>query len=254
MTLSAYRTVSQASPETDVVSAGGRFPTTQWSLVLAAGGGESTDALSRLCTLYWYPIFAFVRRQGHSPEDAQDLTQGFFTRLIEKGDIGDADRSRGRFRTFLLTSCQHFISNERDRSRAQKRGGGRPMISIDLATAEGRYDRAFSDSETPERVFDRQWSLTLLGSVLDGLRNDYAAAGNERLFDRLSAFLTLDDNAGTHADAARDLGMTPDAVKMALHRLRRKYRDALRRSVADTVGSPDEVEDELRYLLKALGD
>ena len=233
---------------------GGRFPTTQWSLVLAAGEGESTEALSRLCTLYWYPIFAFVRRQGFSPEDAQDLTQGFFARLIEKGDIGDADRNRGRFRTFLLTGCQHFISNERDRTRAQKRGGGRPMVSIDLAVAEGRYARAFSDSETPERVFDRQWSLTLLASVLDQLRHEYVEAGNERLFDRLSAFLTMDDTAGTHAEAGRELGMSADAVKMALHRLRRRYRDALRRSVADTVQSPEDVEDELSYLLKALGD
>lgn len=232
-----------------------RFATTQWSLVLAAGNRGSDDAeaaLARLCSLYWYPIFAFVRRQGHSADQAQDLTQAFFTRLIEKGDLGDADRSRGRFRTFLLTSCQHFLSNERDRELTLKRGEGRAAVSIDGAAAEGRYQRALSHAETPERLYDRQWCLTLLDSVLDSLRRDYVAAGSEQAFDRLRGFLTLDDDAGTHADVARDLGMTPGAVKVAVHRLRRRYRDALRKSVADTVGSPQDVEDEMRYLLKTL--
>jgi DNA-directed RNA polymerase specialized sigma24 family protein len=236
---------------------GGRFPTTQWSLVLAAGQRTSDDAeaaLARLCTLYWYPIFAFVRRQGYSPDDAEDLTQGFFARLIEKGDVGDADRNRGRFRTFLLAGCQHFLSNERDRARAVKRGGGRPMLSIDLVDAERRYESALADAETPEHVYDRQWCLTLLESVLRELREEYVASGNEHLFERLRGFLTMDDDAGTHADAARDLATTPDAVKMAVHRLRRRYRDALRRCVAATVESPQDVDDEMRYLLKTLSE
>ena len=233
----------------------GRFATTQWSLVLAAGqrGSDGAEeALARLCSVYWYPIFAFVRRQGHPADEAQDLTQGFFTRVIEKGDLGDADRSRGRFRSFLLTACQHFLSNERDRERALKRGGGRLPLSIDVAAAEGRYERALAHSETPERLYDRQWCLTLLGGVLGGVREDYEAAGKGRVFDRLKGFLTADEG-GTRGEAARDLGMTEAAVKVAVHRLRRRYRDALRRRVADTVESADEVEDEIRYLLKTLG-
>jgi RNA polymerase sigma-70 factor (ECF subfamily) len=234
----------------------GRFATTQWSLVLAAGDRGTTgadEALASLCSLYWYPIFAFVRRQGHGADEAQDLTQGFFTRLIEKGDLGDADRSRGRFRSFLLAACQHFLSNERDREQALKRGGGRVPLSIDVAAAEGRYERAFAHSETPEHLYDRQWSLALLTAVLDSLREEYVAAGNERLFDRLKGFLTADENAGTHAGAAVDLGMTTGAVKVAVHRLRRRYREALRQRVADTLASPDEIDDEIRHLLASLG-
>lgn len=224
--------------------------------MLAAGrpGTHGADeALARLCALYWYPIFAFVRRQGRSAEDAQDLTQAFFARLIEKGDLGDADRSRGRFRTFLLTACQHFLFNERDRARAEKRGGGRVPISIDVAAAEGRYERGLAHGETPERLFDRQWCLALLAAVLDGLRADYEAAGKGPLFDRLKDQLTGDGGSGTYADAARDLVMTEAAVKVAVHRLRSRYRDELRRRVADTVASPADVEDEIRYLLRTLG-
>ena len=232
-----------------------RFATTQWSLVLAAGRRGSAgaeEALARLCSLYWYPVFAFVRRQGHPRDDAQDLTQGFFTRLIEKGDLGDADRSRGRFRSFLLTACRHYLSNERDHAQAQKRGGGLLPMSIDVAAAESRYERAFAHAETPERLYDRQWCLTLLVGVLDDVREDYEAVGRDRLFDRLRDFLTGDEGAGTHADAARDLGMTAAAVKVAVHRLRRRYRAALRRRVADTVETDQEIDDEIRYLLKTL--
>jgi RNA polymerase sigma factor (sigma-70 family) len=233
----------------------GRFATTQWSLVLAAAkrdSAEAEQALARLCALYWYPVFAFVRRQAHSTEEAEDLTQGFFARLIEKGDIGDADRSRGRFRTFLLTACQHYLLNERDRMLAVKRGGGHAALSIDVIAAESRYQRALAHSETPERLYDRQWCLTLLASVLDDLSAEYLSAGNEAQFARLRAFLTMPDDAGTHADAARELGMTASAVKAAVHRLRRRYRDALRRRVADTVESPQDIDDEMHFLLETL--
>jgi RNA polymerase sigma factor (sigma-70 family) len=224
--------------------------------VLAAGrpGSDGADeALARLCALYWYPVFAFVRRQGVPAEEAEDLTQGFFARIIEKGDLGDADRSRGRFRSFVLAACRHFLSNERDRARARKRGGGQLPIPIDVATAEGRYERALAHSETPERLYDRQWCLTLLDGVLEGLREDYEAAGKGRVFDRLKAFLTEDEASGTHAETGRELGMTGAAVKVAVHRLRRRYRDELRRRVADTVESAEDVEDEIRYLLATLG-
>ena len=231
-----------------------RFATTQWSLVLAAArsGAPDGEALARLCSQYWYPVFAFIRRQGRSADQAQDLTQGFFTRLLEKRELGHADQNRGRFRSFLLTACRHFISNEDDRMRTIKRGGAAAAIPIDLVEAEGRYERALVSVETPERLYERQWALTLMAVVLDSLRNEYAAAGNERLFDRLSEFVT--DPTGTHADAARDLDMTIPAVKMAVHRLRRRYREALRERVADTVDSPEEVDDEIRYLMRTVGN
>ncbi len=236
--------------------AGGRFETTQWSLVLAAGQGGSAaaeEALARLCSLYWYPVFAFVRRRGYTADDAQDLTQGFFARLIEKGDLRAADRNRGRFRSFLLTNCQYFLANERDRAFSRKRGGGRVPLPIDVAAAEGRYERAFAHTETPERLYDRQWSLALLDGVFEALRAEYAATGRAGLFDRLKEFLTAADDAGTHADAAREMGTTAGAVKVAVHRLRRRYREELRRRVADTVGSDRDVDDEIRYLLETLG-
>ena len=238
-------------------NAGGRarFATTQWSLVLAAssrGSPDAAEALARLCSLYWYPVFAFVRRQGYPSDEAQELTQSFFTRLIDKNNLEDADRSRGRFRSFLLAACRHFLSNELDRVRRLKRGGDSDRIPIDVALAEGRYQQALSHSETPERLYDRQWCLTLLDCVLSTLRREYAEAGHERLFDRLRGFLTFDEGAGTYADAARDLGMTPAAVKVAAYRLRRRYRDTLCRCVADTVASESEVDDEIRYLLKML--
>jgi RNA polymerase sigma-70 factor (ECF subfamily) len=194
-----------------------------------------------------------VRRRGHSADDAQDLTQGFFTRLIEKGVIGDADRSRGRFRSFVLSACQFFLANERDRAFALKRGAGRVPLSIDVAAAEGRYEQALAHGETPERLYDRQWCLALLDGVLEAVRAEYAGSGREATFDRLQPFLTGGDDAGTHADAARDLGTSAGAVKVAVHRLRRRYREELRRRVADTLDSDEDVEDELRCLLKTLG-
>jgi len=231
------------------------FATTQWSLILAAGqrgSAEAEAALERLCSLYWVPVFAFVRRQGHSVEEAEDLTQAFFMRLIEKEVLSEADRSRGRFRTFLLTGCQNFLTNERDRTFAAKRGGGRTPLSIDVSAAEARYQRALAHDETPERLYDRQWCLTLLARVLDDVRDEYVAQGKERLFERIRGFLTMDDDAGSQAEAAHDLDMTIAAVKVAVHRLRKRYRNALREHVSATVASPDEIEDERRYLLKTL--
>lgn len=230
-----------------------RFATTQWSLVLAAGitgAPDGGEALARLCSLYWYPVFAFVRRQGHSVDEAQDLTQGFFARLLEKREIGNADRDRGRFRTFLLTACKHFLLNQHDREQTIKRGGGTSAVPIDIIEAEGRYERALVTTDTPERAYERQWAFTLLAVVLDGLRHEYVAAGNERLFDRLSAFVA--DPGGSYAEAAADLDMTLSAVKMAVHRLRRRYREALLERVADTVDSQEEVDDEIRYLMKTV--
>ncbi|HET7711205.1 MAG TPA: sigma-70 family RNA polymerase sigma factor [Thermoanaerobaculia bacterium] len=232
-----------------------RFATTQWSLVLAAGKGGPGDAraaLERLCAIYWYPVFAFVRRRGHSVEEAEDLTQSFFQRLIEKGDLAAADRDLGRFRTFLLTACQHFLLNERDRSLTLKRGGGQFMLPIDIAVAEQRYQCSLGHAETPEHLYDRQWCLALLDAVLDAVRSEYVEAGKGNLFERLRGFLTMDDAAGRQIDAASDLNMSPAAVKVAVHRLRRRYRDALRRRVAETVDTEEAIDDEMRYLLKTV--
>lgn len=232
-----------------------QFTTTHWSLVLAAGDYDSEvarDALARLCTAYWVPVFAFVRRQGYPVEDAQDLTQAFFARVLEKNDFAAADRSRGRFRTFLLTACQHFLSNERDRERALKRGGGSVPLSIDAATAEARYASAMAHEETPERLYERQWAMALLASVLRELGGEFAASGSERLFERLSPFLTFDAGGDPYASVAEELGMTVGAVKVAVHRLRKRYRNLLRARVADTVAAKEEVDDEIRHLLQSL--
>lgn len=233
------------------------FATTRWSVVLAAGrrgSAEAEAALERLCAQYWYPVFVFVRRRGHAVDEAEDLTQAFFAYLIENDVLRVAEQSRGRFRSFLLAGCRNFLSNEHDRMVAAKRGGGQIALSIDAAAAEPRYQRALMHDDTPERLYDRQWCLTLLERVLDDLRAEYAAAGKEVLFDRLRAFLTLEGDPGTQAEAARDLAMSIAAVKVAVHRLRKRYGDHLRRHVADTVASPDQVDEERRYLLKVLRD
>jgi RNA polymerase sigma factor (sigma-70 family) len=224
-----------------------RFPTTHWSVVIAArdaGAPAARAALSSLCAQYWPPVFAFVQRQGFSRDDAQDLTQGFFTKLIEKGYVADADPNRGKFRAFLLTSCRHYLLNEIDRARTQKRGGDQQRVPAEEAT--------LIDADTPESVYHRQWCRTLLAAVLDDVRHRYVADGSERLFDRLSGFLTSDGQGETHALAAADLGMTAGAVKVAVHRLRRRYREALWRRVAETVASEDDVESEIRILLTSV--
>jgi RNA polymerase sigma-70 factor (ECF subfamily) len=223
-------------------------------MVRAAGdssGPEARDALASLCTAYWYPLYAFVRRQGHGPEQAQDLTQGFFARLLEKNDLASADQTRGRFRSFLLAACKHFLSNERDREHALKRGGGRVPLSIDRTAAEGCYGREPSHDETPERLFERRWALTLLEQVLARLRGEYETAGKGRLFERLKGHLTGGGEA--HAQAAAELRMSEGAVKVAVHRLRQRYRDLLRDEIAQTLTDPAEVEDEVRALFAALG-
>jgi RNA polymerase sigma-70 factor (ECF subfamily) len=228
-----------------------RFATTRWSLVAAAKDPAARQALAELCGLYWYPVYAFVRRGGHAAEDAADLTQGFFARLIEKAGIAGADPAKGRFRSYLLGACRHFLANEHDRAAAKKRGGGRVIGSLDFTDAERRYAAEPADGRTPEQIFERRWALTLLDGVLGSLRAEYASGGQEVLFDRLKASLT--GEAGPHADLAAELGLTEGAVKVAAHRLRRRYRDRLRAAIAETVATPDDVEAEIRDLFAALG-
>jgi RNA polymerase sigma-70 factor (ECF subfamily) len=231
-----------------------RFATTRWSLVRAARdplAPESRTALAALCDVYWYPLYAYIRRRGHDADRAQDLTQELFARLLEKDGLASVDEGRGRFRSFLLAACRHFLSNQRDHDRAGKRGGGRPPLSLDGLDAEGRYRREPAHQETPERLFERRWALSLLDRVLSRLREEHVASGKERLFEHLKGQLTGD--GVPHAQTAAELGMTEGAVKVAVHRLRGRYREILRDEIAQTLDDPADVEDEVRALFAALG-
>ena len=233
---------------------GDRFATTHWSMVVSAGRSRSPEAsrsLATLCENYWFPLYAFVRRAGHSAEDAQDLTQEFFVRLLDKHFLAAADPKKGRFRTFLITAVKRFLANEYDRVQAQKRGGGQRIVSLEGLEPEARYRREPADTLTPERLFEQQWALTLLEQVLARLQAEMTADGKAALFDALKGHLTGSQATGYAATAAR-LGMTEGAVKVAAHRLRRRYRELLREEIAQTVASPDEIEEEIRYLFTCL--
>jgi RNA polymerase sigma-70 factor (ECF subfamily) len=232
-----------------------RFATTHWSLVVAAGrrsSPQAQEALAVLCRTYWYPLYVFVRRQGFSADESQDLTQEFFSRLLEKHFLAQVDQEKGRFRSFLLAACKHFLSNERDRARAKKRGCGRKPISIDADDAERRYRSEPSHDLTPEKLFERRWVLTLLDQVLTILKSESVRDGKADQFDRLKVFLTADKNQTSYREAAEKLGMTEGAVKIAAHRLRKRYRELLREEIAKTLNEGDSIEDEIRELFAAL--
>jgi len=250
-------TAEQPSPDSSALgrAQSGRFATTHWSVVIAAGRRqtpESDTALGTLCEIYWYPLYVYVRRQGHQPAEAQDLTQEFFARVLEKHYLQAADRERGRFRTFLLTAMKRFLQNERKRAAAQKRGGGRPILSIDFESGEERFQRELSDDWTPERVYERRWALTLLDHVLDQLERDYTEKGKGPLFERLRVFITATTTAPSYEELAAELEMTMGSVRVAVHRLRQRYRDLLRAEIANTVSNEDEVDEELDHLLSAI--
>lgn len=233
----------------------GNFTPTHWSVVVAAGRSDSAQAhvaLEKLCRAYWPPIYAFVRRQGHNPHDAQDLTQEFFARLLEKNYLAEVDRSKGRFRSFLLAALKHFLANEWDKSQAQKRGGGQALIPIDAATLETACGFQPADPATAEKVFERRWALTLLDQVLRRLRADYVRDGKEKLFEQLKPTLTEASRAVAYVEMAVRLDMTEGAVKVAVHRLRQRYRELLRAEIAETVAGADEVDAEIRNLFAAL--
>jgi len=221
-------------------------------MVLAAGADRTStgagEALTALCETYWYPLYAFLRSRGHPAEDAEDLTQAFFARLLEKRTLRHADPARGRFRSFLLTSLTHFAANAHDRDAAMKRGGGVPAMSLEFENAEGRFQLEPATDETPERVFDRRWALTLLDRVLTRLRTEMIRADKETQFERLKTYLIGDQPQLSYAQSAGALGVSEGAVKVAVHRLRRRFRDLIRDEIAQTVSSPEEVEDELKHL------
>jgi len=207
--------------------------------------------MEKLCAAYWYPLYAFVRGQGNTAHDAQDLTQEFFARFLEKRYLDQVDRSKGRFRSFLLVSLKHFLSNERDKAHAQKRGGGFVFVPLDPQDAETRYGLEPSHDETADKIFERRWALALLDQVLARLRDEYSSAGKAAIFDQLKGTLTGEESA-SYAEVAPALGMTEGAVKVAAHRMRQRYREILRAEVANTVARPDQVGEELRHLMAAL--
>jgi RNA polymerase sigma-70 factor (ECF subfamily) len=242
-----------------VFLSGGRmsgFPTTCWSQVAAARattGPEARAALESLCAAYWFPLYAFVRRKGHGTEAALDLTQEYFARLLERGTIAAADATRGRFRTFLLADCTRFLADRRAHDGAAKRGGGVPPLSIDARDAEGRYVHEPADDRTPEHLFERDWAIAMLDAVLSRLRAEYEATGRGVVFDALKVALDDGGRATPHAELAARLGSTAGAVQVAIHRLRRRYRELVRDAIAATVAEPGDVDDEIRGLFLALG-
>jgi DNA-directed RNA polymerase specialized sigma24 family protein len=227
------------------------FATTHWSVVLSAGQSESpqaAQALERLCRSYWYPLYAYVRRRGYGQEDAQDLTQAFLLQLLERKSFARVERGKGRFRSFLLVGLNYFLADARDRAGAQKRGGGQPLLCIDAQAAERRYHLEPVDDHSPDKLFERRWALALLDQVLDRLEKEFSETGKAGLFQRLRVFLVAGQGEASYAQVAVELGMTGEAVKKAVHRMRRRYYALFREEIAQTVADPAEVADEMRYL------
>jgi RNA polymerase sigma factor (sigma-70 family) len=244
----------ELSESADTEAAACRFTTTHWSVVLAAGHDDTAgrQALGRLCQTYWRPLYFFVRHHGHSRADAQDLTQEFFARLLAKHAFDRVDRAKGKFRSYLLTSMRNFLLNEWERDQAQKRGGGVPLISLDTDLAETRYRLAPVDKTSPENLFERDWALTLLEQVLSRLKAEQEQAGRLDEFDALQGCL-MGERGLPYSELAVRLHTTEDALKMAVHRLRKRYGKLLREEIARTVSSPAEIDEEIRHLFEVLG-
>ena len=230
-----------------------RFPTTRWTLVVAAGDPhrkEARSALVSLCESYWYPLYAHLRRRGYPADQAQDLTQDFLVRVLEGRYLDRTDPQKGRFRSFLLTSLNYFVSDQEDRLRAHKRGGGR-LVPLELPSGEERYLREPADEETPEHIFERRWALSVLDRVLEQLRDEFVRHGRPEHFERLKTFL-LGRSDAPYAALAREMNTSEGALKVAIHRLRKRYRELFRLVIADTVADPAEVESEIRFLATVL--
>jgi len=243
---------SEQPPEAGPV---GGFHTTHWTEVLAAGAEESpaaNEALARLCQTYWLPIYAFIRKRGHGPHQAQDLTQEFFAGFLEKRRVGQAARERGRFRSFLMTSVENFLRNAHDRSLAQKRGGGKPLIPLDKEDAEALYLGAHSEEADPAAAFEQRWASTLLQTVLGRHRDEFVTCGRGDLFDALQAHIWGDADSIPYPLLAERFAMTVANVKTTAHRLRARYRGLLREEIARTVSHPGEIDDEIRHLMRVV--
>lgn len=232
------------------------FATTHWSVVLNAGRSETTrgrDALAALCETYWYPLYAYVRRQGHSPHDAEDLTQEFFARLLESESLAAVSPEKGKFRTFLLVALKRFLANQWHRANSQKRGGGSLRVPLEGHTAETRYIAEPIEALTAEKLYERRWALTLLDRVLDRLRHEFNAARKGELFDKLKPHLMAEKGEIPYAHAAAESGLNEGAFKVAVHRMRRRFRELFREEVAHTVAGPGKIDEEIRYLLAVFG-
>jgi len=247
----AYPEVSPLGP----LGGGPQFTTTHWSVVLAAADQDSSassDALAELCRTYWYPLYAYVRRKGYEVADAQDLTQEFFARFLEKNYLGVVDRRKGKFRSFLLGSLENFLAKEWTRNHRLKRGGGKVIIPWDAFEAEERYSLEPPDNWTAERIYERRWALTVLEQAMTALAAEYAACGKSNLFEQLRPFISGDDDDIGYPDLAARLNMSEGAVRVAVHRLRQRYADAVRTEVGRIVQRPEEIEEELGHLFAAL--
>jgi RNA polymerase sigma-70 factor (ECF subfamily) len=233
------------------------FNTTHWSVILLASeeqSPQSREALEILCRTYWNPIYSFIRRRGNPPEDARDLTQKFFAFLLGRNDLRTLDAAKGRFRTFLLTTLVHFLSNEFDYSHAAKRGGGREVVHLDQVDSEQSYLRQASSQLTPDRLFDQRWALTIIERALEHLKEQQILSGKGEQFDQLKSYLTDDPDEGEYEVVARRLGITCQTLAVRVHRMRQRFRELVRADVAQTVESPLEVEQEMRHLFEALSD
>jgi len=231
------------------------FTTTHWSVVLNAqdpASPQASGALEKLCRSYWYPLYAFVRRQGYDEAAAKDLTQGFFAKLIEKEYLAGVRRDKGKFRAFLLVAIKHFMSDERDKARALKRGGGQIVISLDDTAGEDRYRREPMDAMDAEKLYERRWALTLLERARVRLKEEYCTAGKAELYERLQPFESGDKDTPAYAEVAPALGLSESGLRSAVHRMRQHYRELVREEVAQTVNSPAEVDEELRYLIRVV--
>jgi DNA-directed RNA polymerase specialized sigma24 family protein len=231
------------------------FHTTSWTLIRAAAARPTPDsrqALATLCQAYWQPVYAFIRRNGYDRDQSQDLSQEFFARLLEKNYLLDADRDRGRFRSFLLTAVKHFLANEWDRAHALKRGGGQTAVSIDMVEAEKWYAPAAVEESTPESIFERRWALSVLELVTVKLRAQFTAMGKAEEFDKLFMFLNRQPDTARYDEVAAQLGLSAAALRMAVHRMRKKYRKLLRAEIGATVSTPEETDEEIRFLLAIL--
>ncbi len=243
------------NPTPKPAATGGIFATTHWTAVLAAGHGDSPQAdvaLEELCRTYWYPLYAYVRRHGHSREDAEDLTQGFFARLLEKNYLEGVTSDGGKFRSFLLVALKRFLANEWDRANRQKRGGGVLPLSLDWQDAETRYQIAPADNLSPDKLYDRAWAVVVLERVITRLRDENGADGKAGLYEQLKPFLMMGKSEIPYAQAAAALKMTEGGVRVVVHRLRRRYRELLREEIAQTLANPAQADEEMQALFSAL--
>jgi RNA polymerase sigma factor (sigma-70 family) len=239
------------SPQT-----GANFATTRWSMVLRAARGQEPHApraLEELCAAYWFPLYAFIRRQGWSPHDAEDLTQEFFARMLEKQMLANVGPEKGKFRTFLMVCAKRFLANEHERRNAAKRGGGMKPVAFDAEEAEGRYV-ATSAEATPEEAFERKWAMTVLENALKKLSEEFVTRGKEKLFNSIKVYLAADEAAPSYAKMAEQMGVTEAAVKVAVHRLRARFRAVLEEEIASTLSSPEELGEEIEYLMRILSN